>query len=46
MRWLEQTRHTEVEEDDGRLLSVSESAQMAWTGTPALEEMPGKEDRA
>lgn len=43
--WLEQTTHTEVEADGGQLLSVSESAQKAWTGTPVLGEMPVKEDR-
>lgn len=43
--WLEQTRHTEVEEDGVQSLFVSESVQKAWTGTPALVGRPVKEDR-
>lgn len=40
--WLEQTTHTEVEEDDGQSLSVSASVHKALTGTPALGGRPVK----
>lgn len=33
-----------MEAGGGQPLSVSESVQMAWTGTAALGERPGKEE--
>ena len=40
MHLLEQTVHRGVEAGEGQSLSASESVQKAWTGTPALGEMP------
>jgi len=42
MHLLGQTGHRAVEAGGGQSLPVSESVQRAWTGSPALGQMPGE----